>query len=341
MISFQSDYEEGCIPEILTALTSTNLEQTTGYGVDYHCQNATKLIRKACKAPKANVHLLVGGTQANLTVIDAALRPYQGTICADTGHINGHETGAVEATGHKCIALPSIDGKITAAQAEKAILDQKNSSSAEHLVQPGLIYISYPTECGTLYTKKELMDMYAVAKKYHVYLFIDGARLGYGLCSKACDLTLADIAKYSDVFYIGGTKVGALFGEAVVITNNELKPDFRYMMKQKGAMLAKGRLLGIQFEELFKNNKYLEVSQNAIDCAEALQKALEEKGYEFAYTPETNQLFPILTNKKIKSLQKHFNVGPYSEVDSTHSVVRFVTSWATPMENVQELIKHL
>lgn len=341
MISFQSDYEEGCIPEILTALANTNTEQTSGYGIDPHCDHAKALIRKACKAPKADIEFLVGGTQTNLTVIASALRPYEGVLCADSGHINVHETGAIEATGHKCLALPSTDGKITAKQAETFILNQRNDPSHEHTVAPGMVYISFPTETGTLYTKKELVDLYNVCKKYKLYLFIDGARLGYGLCAKSNDVTLADIAKYSDVFYIGGTKVGALFGEAVVMTNKDLYDHFRYSIKQRGAMLAKGRMLGIQFEELFTDNRYLKISQNAMDCANRLQEALTQKGYEFAYTPITNQLFPIMTNEKIKSLSKKFRFLVFGTIDETHSIIRLVTSWATKKENVETFIKEL
>lgn len=228
MIRFDSDYMEGCIPEILEALSRTNSEQTPGYGEDVHCDHARQLIKDACENQTIDVHFLTGGTQANMTVIASILKPHQGVLCAATGHINVHETGAVEATGHKCLPLPSKDGTITAAQVEKAVLDHINDESFEHIVQPGMVYISFPTENGTLYTKQQLTDLYETCRKYGLPLFVDGARLGYGLVSKQNDLTLPDFAKYTDVFYIGGTKVGALFGEAVVIVNDRLKKDFRY-----------------------------------------------------------------------------------------------------------------
>ncbi|MBQ1467845.1 MAG: aminotransferase class I/II-fold pyridoxal phosphate-dependent enzyme [Solobacterium sp.] len=341
MINFESDYTEGCIPEILEALTRTNTEQTSGYGIDPHCQNAAKLIRKACGNRNVDVHFLVGGTQANLTVIASALKPYQGALCADSGHINVHETGSIEATGHKCLPLPSKDGKITAAQIEKAIVDHRNDGNFEHVVEPGMVYISWPTESGTLYSRKELTEISEVCHKYHVPLFVDGARMGYGLCAKACDVTLADFAKLTDVFYIGGTKVGALFGEAVVIVDKELKKGFRFHMKQRGAMLAKGRMLGIQFEELFKEDRYFKISKNAAECAEMIAKALKKKGYKFAYTPQTNQLFPIMDNEKITELRKEFAFHTFGTVDDTHSIVRFVTSFMTTKENTEKLVNSL
>ena len=341
MISFQSDYEEGCIPEILEALQNTNYEQTSGYGVDAHCLNAKKLIRKAIKSPRADIEFVVGGTQANLTVISSCLKPYEGVICASSGHINVHETGSIEATGHKCLPIPSKDGKIYARDVEKMILDQKNDASFEHIVKPGMVYISFPTETGTLYSKKELMDIYAITKKYHLYLFVDGARLGYALQAKKNDIAISDLAKYSDVFYIGGTKVGALFGEAIVMTNKDISNEFRYNIKQRGAMLAKGRLLGIQFEELFKEDRYFTISKNAMECAEMLEKGLKKKGYQFAYSCQTNQIFPIMSNKKIKELSKNFRFLTFGVVDENNSIVRLVTSWATKKENVQTFIDAL
>jgi threonine aldolase len=341
MINFESDYTEGCIPEILEALQRTNTEQTGGYGIDPHCENARDLIRKACRAPKAEVQFLVGGTQANMTVIAHGLKPYQGVICADSGHINGHETGAVEATGHKCLSIPSKDGKIYPKEIEELIKFQKDNESYEHIVQPGMVYISFPTETGTLYSKKELTAIYQLCHQYGLYLFVDGARMGYGLAARTNDLTLADFAKLTDVFYIGGTKVGALFGEAVVILNDELKQNFRYSIKEHGGMLAKGRLLGIQFEELFKNNRYLKISKNAAVLAEELAAALKKKGYAFQYKPESNQIFVIMTNAKIKSLRKQFAFHTNGVIDRTHTAVRFVTSFMTTEENVQKLIKAL
>ena len=247
MIRFNCDYLEGAHPRIIEKLVETNLVQTPGYGEDEFCERARKVIREKCGVPDAYVQFLVGGTQTNLTVIASTLRPYQGVLSANTGHINAHETGAIEATGHKVLALPSEDGKITAAQVQEAYDAHWADGSHEHIVQPGMVYISHPTENGTLYTKEELKALYDTCQKLGLPLFLDGARLGYGLMSEGSDLTWKDVAAYTDVFYIGGTKVGALFGEAVVITNPALKKDFRYMIKQRGGMLAKGRLLGIQF----------------------------------------------------------------------------------------------
>ncbi len=341
MIRFDSDYMEGCIPEILEALSRTNSEQTPGYGEDVHCGHARQLIKDACGNQNIDVHFLTGGTQANMTVIASILKPHQGVLCAATGHINVHETGAVEATGHKCLALPSADGTITAAQVEKAVLDHINDESFEHIVQPGMVYISFPTENGTLYTKQQLIDLYETCSKYDIPLFVDGARMGYGLVSKQNDLTLEDFARYTDVFYIGGTKVGALFGEAVVFVNDKLKKDFRYHIKQRGGMLAKGRMLGIQFEELFTDNRYFEISKHAMEMAELLTDALKEKNYEFFYAPQTNQLFPILPNEKIEELRKQFSFHTWGRTDDAHTAVRFVTSFMTPKENVEALIQNL
>ena len=341
MIHFDSDYTEGCIPEILEALQKSNEEQTDGYGMDPPCEHARELIRKAVGNEKADVHFLVGGTQANTTVIAALLKPYQGVLCAETGHINCHETGAVEASGHKVLGLPHKNGKITAAQVEEAIILHETDESYEHIVQPAMVYISFPTEIGTLYSKAELKAMHAVCKAHHIPLFIDGARLGYGLASKKNDCTMKDICKYSDVFYIGGTKIGALFGEAVVFSNLTLSKDFRYSIKQRGGMLAKGRLLGIQFETLFTDNRYMKISKHAMACADELTDALKKKNIPFLSEPETNQIFPILTNNKIKQLRRKFVFHTWGKVDATHTAVRFVTSFMTKEENLQELIKSL
>ncbi|MBQ6533165.1 MAG: low specificity L-threonine aldolase [Solobacterium sp.] len=341
MIKFDSDYVEGCIPEILEALAASNEEQTSGYGIDPHCENARELIKKACRAGKADVHFVVGGTQANIIVLNSLLKPYQGALCADTGHINVHETGALEMTGHKCLTLPTENGKIKAEDVEKAIVTQRDDGAAEHIVQPGAVYISWPTELGSLYTKKEIQALSRVCRKYNVPLFCDGARLGYGLAAKNCDMKLTDFAKYCDVFYIGGTKVGALFGEAIVINNDAYKKNFRYYIKQHGAMLAKGRLLGIQFEQLFTGDRYLAISKHAMAMADMLADALKEKGYSFLAEPETNQLFPILSNRKIKELQKNFGFSLNGVIDKDHTAVRFVTSFMTKEENVRELIKAL
>ena len=335
---FECDYTEGACPEILNRLVETNYMQTPGYGEDEICDSARAKIRKACNAEHADVHFLVGGTQANFTVIASILRPYQGVVCAETGHINVHETGAVEATGHKVLALPSTTGKITAAQVKAYFDAHWADGSHEHIVQPGMVYISHPTENGTLYTKAELTELYQMCQQLELPLFLDGARLGYGLMSEASDMNLEDIAANTDVFYIGGTKVGALFGEAVVITNPALKKDFRYSIKQRGGMLAKGRLLGIQFDELFENELYFRVAKHADDLAMKLKAAFVEKGYPLFFDSYTNQQFPIIPDEDLDKLKDKYAWCLWSKVDGTHSAVRFCTSWATKEEAVEELI---
>ncbi|MGE9965167.1 threonine aldolase family protein [Fusicatenibacter saccharivorans] len=341
MILFNSDYTEGAHPRILERLIETNLEQTTGYGEDAYCEAAREAIRKVCDAPEADVHFLVGGTQANFTVISSALKPYQGVLCADTGHINVHETGAVEACGHKVLALPGKDGKITAEQIRNAHDLHWSDESHEHIAQPKMVYISHPTELGTLYTKGELEEIGRVCRECGLYLFLDGARLGYGLMATGTDVTIADIAKICDVFYIGGTKVGALFGEAVVIMNPQLKPDFRYCIKQKGGMLAKGRLLGIQFLELFRDGLYFEIAKHAIDMAMILKEGLKEKGYSFFMDSVTNQQFIMIEDEKLEKIREKYGVTYQQRYDETHSVIRLCTSWATTEENVRSLLADL
>ena len=341
MILFNSDYTEGAHPRILERLMETNLEQTTGYGEDAYCDAAREAIRKVCDAPEADVHFLVGGTQANFTVISSALKPYQGVLCADTGHINVHETGAVEACGHKVLALPGKDGKITAEQIRNAHDLHWSDESHEHIAQPKMVYISHPTELGTLYTKGELEEIGRVCRECGLYLFLDGARLGYGLMAPGTDVTIADIAKICDVFYIGGTKVGALFGEAVVIMNPQLKPDFRYCIKQKGGMLAKGRLLGIQFLELFRDGLYFEIAKHAIDMAMILKEGLKEKGYSFFMDSVTNQQFIMIEDEKLEKIREKYGVTYQQRYDETHSVIRLCTSWATTEENVRSLLADL
>lgn len=336
-ILFQCDYNEGAHPKILERLIETNLEQTVGYGEDPYCADAAEKIRKACGDGTLAVHFLVGGTQTNMTVIDSALRPYQGVLCASTGHIHVHETGAVEACGHKILPLESWDGKITAAQIKQACLEHAQNDSREHTVQPGMVYISNPTELGTIYGKKELEALSQTCRENELYLFLDGARLGYGLAALDNDLTLADIASNCDVFYIGGTKVGALFGEAVVIRNEKLKKDFRYLIKQKGAMLAKGRLLGLQFDTLFTDNLYMELSAHAVSMAEKLRAAFERKGYPYLVENRTNQIFVILPDAHLRKLEEKFGISYDHRVDEKHSAVRFCTSWATKEENVEAL----
>lgn len=341
MIRFNNDYLEGCHPAILERLTTTNMEQTAGYGVDEYCKKAADKIKEACQAPQADVHFLVGGTQTNVTVISAALRHYQGVITAVSGHINVHETGALEACGHKCLTIETADGKLTAEQIAAYTDGHFADGSAEHMVQPKMVYISNPTELGTIYKKAELEAISRVCKERNLYLFLDGARLGYGLCCSENDMTLADIAEFTDVFYIGGTKVGALFGEAVVITNDELKVDFRYNIKQHGGMLAKGRLLGIQFLTLFEENRYFEVSKHAAKLAEKLRAAFRELGVDVLVDSPTNQQFPILPDTVLGKLEEKYVYEYQTRIDEEHSAVRFCTCWATKEENVDALIADL
>ena len=340
-ILFQCDYNEGAHPKVLERLVATNMEQTVGYGEDEYCAAAAEKIRKLCGDESLAVHFLVGGTQTNMTVIDAALRSHQGVLCAESGHINVHETGAVESCGHKVLGLPSEDGKITAAQVEEAFTQHIHNDSFEHMVQPKLVYISNPTELGTIYSKAELTALSEVCRKCGLYLFLDGARLGYGLMAPDNDLTLADIASLCDVFYIGGTKVGALFGEAVVIRNEALKRDFRYFIKQKGGMLAKGRLLGVQFDALFTDDLYFEISGHAIDMAERLRSVFAEKGYSFLVPNRTNQVFVIMPDADLEKLATQFGYCYERRIDENHSAVRFCTSWATKEENLDALIESI
>ncbi len=338
MIRFNSDYTEGCHPAILEKLAETNMEQTAGYGTDEYCERAREIIKEACASPDADVHFLVGGTQTNVTVISAALKHYQGVITAVTGHINVHETGALEACGHKCLALDTPDGKLTAEQIAAYTDAHFADDSAEHTVQPKMVYISNPTEIGTIYKKAELEAIYQVCQERGLYLFLDGARLGYGLMCSKNDLTLADIAANTDVFYIGGTKVGALFGEAVVITNKELKQDFRYNIKQRGGMLAKGRLLGIQFMTLFEENRYFEIAAHAARLAEKMKKELTEMGVPFYIDSPSNQQFPILPDSILEELKEKYSYTFQERMDETHCAVRFCTSWATKEEHVEMLL---
>ncbi len=338
MIRFESDYTQGAVPEIIERLAATNMEMTPGYGEDEYCESAREKIRREINMPDADVHFLVGGTQTNLTFISSALRPYQGVICADTGHINVHETGSIEACGHKILELPSSDGKLTAAQIAFFNDTHYADPTFEHMTQPSMVYISFPTECGTIYSKAELESISEVCRERGLTLYMDGARLGYGLACKENDLTMADIANLCDAFYIGGTKVGALFGEALVITKESCKKDFRYMMKQKGAMLAKGRLLGLQFDTLFTDGLYYKASENAASLAEKIRSAFESNGIEFFFDSPTNQQFPMLTKEQYDTLKKDFVFSDWSRKDDRY-VVRFCTSWATRSEDVEKLVR--
>ncbi len=337
MIRFNNDYSEGAHPKIIEKLIETNMVQTAGYGMDQYSMNARKLILNACEAHDGDVHFLVGGTQSNTVVISATLRPHECVISADSGHIATHETGAIESTGHHIYTLPNIAGKINATQVEEVMQKHLNDEAFEHTPKPGMIYISFPTETGTIYSKQELKDLYTVCQKYDLPLFVDGARLGYGLCAQTCDLTLPLIYKYSDVFYIGGTKVGAMFGEAVVIKKESLKKDFRYLIKRHGGMLAKGRLLGIQFETLFEDDLYLKISSNAINQAMRIKQAALKKNIQLYDDSYTNQQFLILSQTQIKSLEKKYVFSKWCDYENK-VVVRFCTSWATKKEDVDQLL---
>ena len=337
MIYFNSDYLEGAHPSIMKRLMDTNMAQSVGYSEDEYCAAAREKIKAACEAPDADVHFLVGGTQTNTTVIASILRPYQGVIAPTTGHINCHETGAIESTGHKVLALPTDNGKITAQQIEEYYLWHHTSPDFEHIVMPGMVYISYPTEGGTIYSKAELTAIYETCQRCGLPLYIDGARMGYGLMSDECDLTLPELARLCDVFYIGGTKVGALFGEAVVVMNPALKKDFRFFMKQRGGMLAKGRLLGIQFNTLFTDDLYLKISRHAIDMAHQIREIFVSAGYPLLFDSPTNQQYPIMPDSELAEIGKNFGYEYWERVDETHSGVRFCASWATTQENVDAL----
>ncbi|MBQ3542506.1 MAG: low specificity L-threonine aldolase [Oscillospiraceae bacterium] len=337
MIYFHNDYAEGCHESILQRLVQTNLEQTPGYGTDPYCAAAAERIRVLCEDPSLSVHFLVGGTQTNMTVIAAALRAYQGVVCAQTGHIHVHETGAVEATGHKVLALPSADGKITAEQVRALVEEHRASEAMEHTVQPKMVYISNPTELGTIYSRKELEALSEYCRDNGLYLFLDGARLGYGLEAADNDLTLKDLARLCDVFYIGGTKQGALFGEAVVFSHPALAEDFRYMIKQHGGMLAKGRLLGLQFDALLRDGLYFRMARQANEKADQIRAVLGKLGYPLYVPGSTNQIFVTMPDAVLDELAKSFTFSHECRVDDRHRAVRFCTSWATSQENVDRL----
>ena len=336
MIRFESDYLEGALPEIMLRLNETNYEQTAGYGNDPYCAAAREKIKAECENENADVHFLVGGTQANMTVIAAALRPHQGVLAAETAHIAAHETGAIEATGHKVLALSAPEGKISAAQVREYVLRHRADESFEHIVQPAMVYISQPTETGTVYSLAELQAISGACRELGLLLFADGARLA---CAMAIDGApkLPDLARLCDVFYIGGTKVGALFGEAVVITDPALGSDFRYLIKQRGGMLAKGRLLGIQFETLFENGLYDEISRHAVNCAMRIRRALEQRGIPMHPVSPTNQQFPVLTQAQFDALSQQFVLDIWGAEDGSRSC-RICTSWATREEAVDALV---
>ncbi len=338
MIRFVCDYSEGAHPEILRRLSETNLEQTPGYGEDAYCRAASERIRALCACPEAGVHFLVGGTQVNLTVIASVLRPWQGVVCADTGHIQVHETGAIEATGHKVLALAGREGKISAEDIRRCMEAHWGDVNHEHTVQPGMVYISFPTELGTLYSRAELKELSEACREYGLPLYADGARLGYGLASDENDVTLPDLAAFCDIFTIGGTKQGALFGEAAVIANPALDRDFRYGIKQRGGMLAKGRLLGIQFLALLEKDLYFTLSRHADQLAMRIRDAFAEAGCDFLIASPTNQQFPILTQAQEAYLSEKFAFSFWCSLPGGREAVRVCTSWATREEDVQALL---
>ena len=331
---------EGMHPQILEALTRTNMEKTTGYGLDEYCVKASEAVRKACQAPDAEVHFLIGGTQTNATVIRSLLRPHEGVLAAATGHIAVHESGAIEAGGHKVLTLPHHCGKITAKQVEDYMQCFYADESFEHMVFPGMVYISLPTEYGTLYSLQEIESLAEVCRKWKLHLFADGARLGYALACEECDVTLADLARLCDVFYIGGTKCGAMFGEAVVMRKG-LVPHFFTIVKQQGALLAKGRMLGLQFLTLFTDNLYLNIARHAVEQAARIKNALVEKDYELYFDSPTNQVFVTLDAEQEARLRAATTFTEWERLTDGRLVVRLATSWATLQEDVDDLIEKL
>ena len=341
MLFFVNDYAEGAHPEILKRLEETNLEKTVGYGLDEYCKSAEEKIKKACGAKNADVYFTIGGTQTNQVVIDTMTEAYEGVVAVDSGHVNVHEAGAIEYSGHKVLTVPNKNGKMDAKDLTKLLEDFYADEDYEHEVFPGIVYISHPTEKGTLYTKSELTELHNVCKKYDIPLYLDGARLAYGLMAKKTDVTLKDIAKLTDVFYIGGTKCGAFFGEAIVFTKNNMPKRFNTRVKQHGAMLAKGRLLGLMFDTFFTNDLYFRCGENAIETAEVLKKGLKKKGYKFYVNSPTNQIYIIVNKKKEKELSKIVEFSFWENIDKDHKAIRFCTSWATKMEDVEKLIELL
>ncbi len=336
-ISFESDYIAGAHPEILKRFLETNLESLSGYGSDIYTMRAKEKILKAVGIEGAEVEFLVGGTQTNSVVISTMLADYEGVIAAKTGHISTHEAGAIEYTGHEVLEIPQSEGKMEPKVLEKYLSDYFSDENHEHMTRPGMVYISHPTEYGTLYSKSELTELSRICHDYDIPLFLDGARLGYGLMSKNTDVTLQDIAKLCDVFYIGGTKVGALCGEAVVYTKNNKPKHFLTSIKRRGALLAKGRLLGVQFDTLFTDDLYFEISRHAIDMAEKMKEIFEKHGLKLFIESPTNQQFVILEDDRLRRLQEKVAVSFWEKVDDTHTVVRFATSWSTTEEDLKLL----
>ncbi|HGA0819606.1 TPA: low specificity L-threonine aldolase [Streptococcus agalactiae] len=337
MLHFENDYNKGAHPELLNALIETNDQGLSGYGTDSYCQQAADKIREVCSCPQAEVEFLVGGTQTNQVVISSTLASYEGVIAAETGHVSSHEAGAIEFSGHKVLTLPSHNGKLLASEVATYIETFYADGNYQHMVFPGMVYISHPTEYGTLYSKAELEELSKICKHYQIPLFIDGARLGYGLAAKDTDVDFPTIAALSDVFYIGGTKMGALAGEAVVFTKKNRPKQFTTIVKQHGALLAKGRLLGLAFDRFFTDNLYLKIGKHAIDLAEELKIILEEKGYSFYLKSPTNQQFIIVENTKLADLAKNVAYSFWEKYDDHHTVIRLATSWSTSREDVTAL----
>ncbi len=337
MLSFESDYIAGAHPKILEQLIKTNLESLPGYGSDIYCEQAKKKIQSACECPEADIYFLVGGTQTNAVVISTLLHDSEGVIAAKTGHVSLHEAGAIEHSGHKVLELSQQNGKIDATELNRFISAFYADPNHEHMVYPGMVYISHPTEYGTLYSRQELTELSQICKTYHIPLYLDGARLGYGIMSNDTDVTLADIARLCDVFYIGGTKVGAICGEAVVFTKNNTPKHFMTKIKQRGALLAKGRLLGIQFDTLFTGNLYFEISRHAIVMADKLKEIFKTKGYRFYLESPTNQQFIILENTQREKLSQQVAFSFWEPFDEKHCVVRFATSWSTTDADLAQL----
>ncbi|TWT11202.1 low specificity L-threonine aldolase [Streptococcus sp. sy004] len=338
MLHFENDYNEGVHPELLKSLITTNEENLAGYGADFYCQRASEKIRQATACPHAEVDFLTGGTQTNQVVIASLLASYEGVIAADTGHIAVHEAGAIEYTGHKVITLPASEGKLQVADVASYLADFYQDESHAHMVFPGMVYISHPTEYGTLYTKQELGELAEVCHRYQLPLFLDGARLGYGLVAKGNDVDLPTIAELTDVFYIGGTKLGALAGEAVVFTKNNRPKHFTTVMKHHGALVAKGRLFGVQFDRFFTDDLYWKIGQEAIDLAEQLKQILTDKGYRFYLESPTNQQFVILENNRLSELAKNVVFSSWKKYDEEHTVVRLATSWSTTQADIDEVL---
>lgn len=338
MLRFNNDYNQGAHPTILAKLAETNDQSFAGYGLDEVCDKAAELIKEKIGDKNAAVHFLIGGTQTNYTFLASALRPFQGIVCADSAHINVHETGAVENTGHKLLVCPGFNGKLSAKELAKQAELYRVSVVKEHITQPKLVFLSFPSEFGTIYSKQELLDIKAVCKEYNMYLYIDGARLGYGLAAEGNDVSLADLAQLADAFYIGGTKCGALFGEALVIINDDLKDNFRAYMKQNGALLAKGWLLGLQFMTLFTEDLYFKIAKEAVENAMLIKAACIKKHIPFVMESNTNQQFVIVTKDQMDTLAKNFVFDYEGQIDEEHHAIRFCTSWSTRREATKQLV---